>query len=133
MSASCERVFCFHLAMSGGCVFLIGVIDRVVHYSWLTTQVYFESPITRPPPEPPPYSKKKIALNKISFSVAGQTDDSNNFCPIEFPLLVDGQTNSPVPVAGEAGSYSCNFVFSLWSSKKSSNAVRLDYIIARLA
>ncbi|CAH9065056.1 unnamed protein product [Cuscuta epithymum] len=64
--------------MSRDCVFLVGVTERVIHYSWLARQIQpspSEAPIIRPPPEPLPHSKKKITLKWISFSVAGQTDD----------------------------------------------------------
>ncbi|CAH9138483.1 unnamed protein product [Cuscuta epithymum] len=72
-------------------------------------------------------------IKRISFSVAGQIDVSRNFYSTDFPLLVAGQTNSPFPVAGEAGSFSYTFLISLWSSKNICKAVRLDYIIAGLA
>ncbi|CAH9135036.1 unnamed protein product, partial [Cuscuta epithymum] len=113
--------------MSRGCVFIIGVID-VVNFrcSWLVKLFQpccSDASNTRLPPEPPPRSVKKKMINWISFSVAGQTDASENFCSTDFPFLVAGQINSPFPVAGEVRSFSCNFLFSLWSSKKSSKAV----------
>ncbi|CAH9132671.1 unnamed protein product [Cuscuta epithymum] len=117
------------LAMSRGCAFLISVIDLVKLFQPCCSNVLN----TRPPPEPPPHSGKKKMIKRISFSVAGQTDASRNFYSTDFPLLVAGQTNSPFPVAGEAGSFSCNFLIFLWSSKKISMTVRLDYIIAWLA
>ncbi|CAH9083753.1 unnamed protein product [Cuscuta epithymum] len=115
--------------MSTGCAFLIGVIDLVKPFQSCCSDVLN----TRPPPEPPPHCGKKKMIKRVSFSVAGQTDASRNFYSTDFPLLVAGQTNSPFPVAGEAGSFSCNFLISLRSSKKISKAVRLDYIIAGLA
>ncbi|CAH9119126.1 unnamed protein product [Cuscuta epithymum] len=116
------------LAMSRGCAFLIGVIDLVKLFQPCCSDVSN----TRPPPEPPPHSGKKMMIKRISFSVAGQTDVSRNSYSTDFPLLVAGQTNSPFLVAGEAGSFSYIFLISIWSSKKMSKAVRLDYIIAGL-
>ncbi|CAH9117578.1 unnamed protein product [Cuscuta epithymum] len=122
------------LAMSSSCVFLIGAIDLVnFRCSWLIKLFQpccSDASNTRPPPESPPRSGKKKMINWISFSVAGQTDDSENFRSTGFPLLVAGQTNSPFPVAGEAESFSCNFLFSLCNSKKSNKAVRLNFIIS---
>ncbi|CAH9145892.1 unnamed protein product [Cuscuta epithymum] len=115
--------------MSRACAFVIGVIDLVKLFQPCCSDVSN----TRPPPEPPPHCGRKKMIKRISFSVAGQTDASRNFYSTDFPLLVAGQTNSPFPVAGEAESFSCNFLISLWSSKKISKAVTLDYIIVGLA
>ncbi|CAH9139329.1 unnamed protein product [Cuscuta epithymum] len=103
--------------MSRVWVFLIGVIGLVnFRCSWLIKLFQpccSDDSNTRPPSEPPPRSGKKKMLNWISFSVASQTDASENFCSIDFPLLVAGQTYSLFPMAGEDGSVSCNFLFSL--------------------